>query len=43
MSAPGHLEALLIRILGIALVTGAVTGGHCLGKRYLDKTLALLG
>ena len=42
MSALGHLEALLIRIFGTALVTGTVTGGYCLGKQYLDKTLALL-
>ena len=41
MSALGHLGALLIRIFGIALATGAVTGGYFLGKRYLDKTLAL--
>ena len=41
MSALGHLGALLIRIFGIALATGAVTGGYFLGRRYLDETLAL--
>ncbi len=41
MSALAHLGALLIRIFGVALATGAVTGGYFLGRRYLDKTLAL--
>ena len=41
MSALAHLGVLLIRIFGIALATGAVTGGYFLGRRYLDKTLAL--
>lgn len=41
MSALAHLRALLIRVFGIALATGAVTGGYFLGRGYLDKTLAL--
>ena len=41
MSALGHLGALLIRIFGAALATGAVTSGYFLGRRYLDKTLEL--
>ena len=41
MSALGRFGALLIRIFGIASATGAVPGRYCLGRRYLDKTLAL--
>ena len=41
MSALAHLRALLIRVFGIALATGAVTAGYFLGRRYLDKTLVL--
>ena len=42
MSALGHLGALLIRIFGMALATGAVIGGYFLGGQSLENTLALL-